>query len=161
MPSVSVHALTFDLKGVYSQNLHCNVLTSGEYLGEQLDLLPPARNTKGRTCVVQKLAVSLDEKELSPETGISASDELRYDFAIETFMDYGKALGVVDQINTHAYVSKHSNVRLCHTHVICLCSSLCTILLTISAICLTLALHIQACRQLLYHEDSADKGAIQ
>ena len=54
----------------------------------------------------QKLATSLAEKELSPDTGISASDEYQYEWAIETFQQYGKSLDVIDQINTHAYHSE-------------------------------------------------------
>ena len=53
--------------------------------------------------VLQKLASSLDEKELSPEVGISASDEYQYVTAIDTFVQYGSALDVVDQVNTHGY----------------------------------------------------------
>ena len=52
------------------------------------------------------------EKELAPETGISASDEVCYESAIDTFMDYGQALNVVEQLNTHAYVSKNSVAKL-------------------------------------------------
>jgi hypothetical protein len=53
--------------------------------------------------LLQKLAASLDEKELSPETGISASDEYQYEWAIDTFLQYGKTLDVISQINTHGY----------------------------------------------------------
>ncbi|DBA75930.1 hypothetical protein WJX79_010130 [Trebouxia sp. C0005] len=53
--------------------------------------------------ILQKLAASLDEKELSPETGISASDEYQYEWAIDTFLQYGKTLDVISQINTHGY----------------------------------------------------------
>lgn len=53
--------------------------------------------------LLQRLAASLDEKELSPETGISASDEYQYEWAIDTFLQYGKTLDVISQINTHGY----------------------------------------------------------
>lgn len=52
---------------------------------------------------LQKLAASLDAKGLSPETGISASDEDEYGTSIATFLQYGSALSVIDQIGTHAY----------------------------------------------------------
>lgn len=52
---------------------------------------------------MQKLATSLDEKELYPETGISASDEFKYEWAIDTFLQYGNTLDVIDQVNTHGY----------------------------------------------------------
>lgn len=58
-------------------------------------------HTSGST--LQKLAASLEEKELSPETGISASDEYQYVTAIDTFQQYGSALDVIDQVNTHGY----------------------------------------------------------
>lgn len=61
---------------------------------------------------MQKLAASLDEKELSPETGISASDEYQYEWAIDTFMQYGKALEVISQINTHGYHGKTSQLSI-------------------------------------------------
>ncbi|KAL0045131.1 hypothetical protein WJX82_009312 [Trebouxia sp. C0006] len=53
--------------------------------------------------ILQKLAISLDAKGLSPETGISASDEDEYGTSIATFLQYGSALSVIDQIGTHAY----------------------------------------------------------
>lgn len=53
--------------------------------------------------ILQKLAASLDAKGLSPETGISASDEDEYGTSIATFLQYGAALSVIDQISTHAY----------------------------------------------------------
>ncbi len=52
---------------------------------------------------LQKLAASLDVKGLSLETGISASDEDEYGTSIATFLQYGAALSVIDQIGTHAY----------------------------------------------------------
>jgi len=52
---------------------------------------------------LQKLAASLDAKGLSPDTGISASDEDEYGTSIATFLQYGSALSVIDQIGTHAY----------------------------------------------------------
>ena len=56
--------------------------------------------------MLQKLYASLDEKELLPETGISASDEVQYESAIYTFEQYGDTLKYIDQINTHGYHSK-------------------------------------------------------
>lgn len=55
-----------------------------------------------RLCV-QKLAASLADKGLSPETGISASDEDEYGTSLATFLQYGSALSVIDQLSTHAY----------------------------------------------------------
>jgi len=52
---------------------------------------------------LQNLAASLDAKGLSPKTGISASDEDEYGTSIATFLQYGSALSVIDQIGTHAY----------------------------------------------------------
>lgn len=52
---------------------------------------------------LQKLAASLDAKGLSSEIGISASDEDEYGTSIATFLQYGAALSVIDQIGTHAY----------------------------------------------------------
>ncbi len=52
---------------------------------------------------MQKLAASLADKGLSPETGISASDEDEYGTSLATFLQYGDALSVIDQISTHAY----------------------------------------------------------
>ena len=49
------------------------------------------------------MAASLDAKGLSSETGISASDEDEYGTSIATFLQYGAALSVIDQISTHAY----------------------------------------------------------
>lgn len=57
---------------------------------------------------LQKLADSLEEKELSPETGISASDEFKYELAIDTFLQYGDTLNVISQVNTHGYQGKMS-----------------------------------------------------
>lgn len=57
-------------------------------------------------CELQKLASSLEEKELSPETGISASDEYQYETAIDTFLQYGDTLNVIAQVNTHGYHGK-------------------------------------------------------
>ncbi|DBA70019.1 TPA: hypothetical protein ACH3X2_012319 [Trebouxia sp. C0005] len=53
--------------------------------------------------ILQKLAASLDAKGLSSEIGISASDEDEYGTSIATFLQYGAALSVIDQIGTHAY----------------------------------------------------------
>ena len=53
--------------------------------------------------MLQKLASSLEEKELSPETGISASDEYQYVTAIDTFLQYGDTLNVIAQVNAHGY----------------------------------------------------------
>jgi len=61
--------------------------------------------------LLQKLAASLDEKELSPETGISASDEYQYEWAIDTFLQYGKTLEVISQINTHGYNGMQCQLR--------------------------------------------------
>lgn len=66
------------------------------------------------TYVLQKLHASLDEKELSPETGISASDEVQYESAIYTFEQYGDSLKYIDQINTHGYHSKPTSKHLVH-----------------------------------------------
>ena len=52
---------------------------------------------------LQKLAASLSAKGLSPDTGISASDEDEYGTSLATFLQYGSALSVIDQISTHAY----------------------------------------------------------
>lgn len=52
---------------------------------------------------MQKLAAALDAKGLSVETSISASDEPDYGKAVETFLQYGSALNVISQLNTHSY----------------------------------------------------------
>lgn len=52
--------------------------------------------------LLQKLAASLTAKGLS-ETSISASDESDYGQSIGTFLQYGNALDVISQINTHSY----------------------------------------------------------
>ena len=54
-------------------------------------------------CLVQRLAASLSEAGLESDTGISASDEANYGQSIETFLQYGDSLSVIDQINTHSY----------------------------------------------------------
>ena len=56
--------------------------------------------------MLQKLYASLEEKELLPETSISASDEYQYESAIYTFEQYGDSLKYIEQINTHGYHSK-------------------------------------------------------
>lgn len=53
--------------------------------------------------MLQKLHASLEDKELSPETGISASDEFKYESAVDTFEQYGDSIKYIDQINTHGY----------------------------------------------------------
>ncbi|KAL3131225.1 hypothetical protein ABBQ38_000523 [Trebouxia sp. C0009 RCD-2024] len=53
--------------------------------------------------ILQKLAASLSEKGLSPETGISASDEAGFGQSLASFLQYDESLSVIDQINTHSY----------------------------------------------------------
>ena len=69
---------------------------------------------------LQKLAASLDAKGLSPETGISASDEDEYGTSIATFLQYGSALSVIDQIGTHAYqgvmLPAAASAKSCNAH---------------------------------------------
>lgn len=69
--------------------------------------------------MLQKLYASLEEKELLPESSISASDEYQYESAIYTFEQYGDSLKYIDQINTHGYHSKACGTMctlLAHTH---------------------------------------------
>ena len=53
--------------------------------------------------LLQKLAASLSEKGLSPETGISASDEAGFGRSFTSYLQYGDSLSVINQINTHGY----------------------------------------------------------
>ena len=58
---------------------------------------------------LQKLAASLAEKGLSPATGITASDEADHATSIATFLQYGKALDVVDLVSTHSYQGTYTD----------------------------------------------------